>query len=154
MSILNDSNFNLCSFQPWSFFYYIFALYKGSTHKHIACIYSWLVFLTLISNNTQRLHLGGQGEQPNVSRSFNKLYRLYVLVDCSLVYFWGVVFFHNQLLELWYSNPTSLFQLRPSHCCLDCSNDVGCFPVITLLILPKIALAFFFQIADVGWSCK
>lgn len=76
------------------------------------------------------------------------------LIDCSLVYFFGGGFFHNQLLELWYSNPTSLLQLRSSHCCLDWSNYVGCFPVITLLICPKIALAIlfflFFLIVDVS----
>lgn len=137
MSILSDSSFNLHSFQPWSLLYYIFALYKCSTHKHIALICSSLVFLILTSDNIQRLHLCGQGEQLNVSRSFNKLYRLYFLIDWFLWFIFGVCFFHSQLLELWYSNPTSLFQLRPSHCCLDCNNDVGCFPVITLLIHPK-----------------
>lgn len=61
-----------------------------------------------------------------------------------MAYFWGILF-HKQLLELWYSNPTSLLQLRPRHCCLDCSNDVGYFPVITLLIGLKIVLVLFFK---------
>lgn len=116
-----------------------FCAYKASTHQQIAFICSGLVFIILACAEAS---FRGAGMDNWI---YLDKHRLYFLIDWFLAYFWGI-FFHNQLLELWYSNPTSLLQLRPSHCCLDCSNDVGYFPVITLLIGLKTVLVLFFKV--------
>lgn len=81
------------AFRPDASYITFFSPYKGSPHKHTVFICSSLVFLILTSNNMQSLNLGGWREQLTIPMSFNKLYRLYFLIDFTLVYFLGVVFF-------------------------------------------------------------